>query len=99
MASLNTRRPCVQHLENSVFINHESKVVETNYYGGKSFKYAMFMNAEIYCIYQEALSEYMYSFHAFTWLAVLCLKLCHLKDKYIPYFTVLTEKGQNEIRV
>jgi hypothetical protein len=35
-----------------------------------------------------AVSSETYNFHALTEIAALCLKLCHLKDKNVTWFTV-----------
>jgi hypothetical protein len=36
-------------------------------------------------------------YYVVTQMATLYSKLCHLKFKYLTYFTVLTEKGQSVI--
>jgi hypothetical protein len=39
------------------------------------------------------------NFHVRVQVADLCSKLCHLKYKVVTSFTVVTEKGGNEIKV
>jgi hypothetical protein len=39
------------------------------------------------------------SFHVLIPVAALCSKLCNMKDKNVTSFSVLREKGGNEIMV
>lgn len=53
------------------------------------------------------LSEYVYimsfsrnsNLHVLTHMATLCTKMSHLGDKNVTSFTVLAEKGGNEVKV
>jgi hypothetical protein len=39
------------------------------------------------------------TFHIFTHVAAICLKLCNVKGKDTPWFTVLKEKKEYEMDV